>query len=349
MLQIRGNAELFNGSANAVKLITRGQVSQVRYRRTLAYPFYSKAGNIPPPRHGRKQTVFKRLMDEFLGPKNYKGDYYLNKYAYPNQNHSTNYIDPSSERGNSLLKAKQRDAVSSTEKTEEGVDFSRDEGGHGRQRRPLQPFPMNSHCFTDVQISKEMKEQIVNDVVKLKMPSQNVALKYGLKIQRIEAIVKLSQVEDSWKKAGLITKDLQRMSDVMYNMFPLYDASKNGENLTEIPIPEETTQSRFVTIAESEPFGPVDAAREFGLEPAAVTLQKLSEGGEHSAHSNRASHGTDTKSFVAKMHEGDRSAFRFTDVKVGQVGYRYGKSFRDNRKDRKIGFDASGKMVYLLD
>ncbi|VEU19394.1 DEKNAAC100037 [Brettanomyces naardenensis] len=348
MIAYRSSSGLVGQSVKVVG----GQVNQVRYRRTLAYPFYSKAGNIPPARHGRKQTVFKRLMDEFLGPKNYKGEYYLNKYTYPNQNHSTNYIDPSSERGDSLLKASKKEETG-TASSEQGVDFSKgSEALNGRRRKPLQPFPMNSHSFTNVQLGRETKEQIVNDVMNLKLSSQNVALKYGLKIQRIEAVVKLHEVEENWKKSGMITKDLQTMSNVMYKMFPVYDASKNPENLTEIPIPEQTKQSRFITIAESEPFGPVDAAKEFGLEPAAVTLQKLSEGGEHSSHSaiSKGEAGTSNdKTFIAKMHEGDRSAFRFTDVKVGQVGYRYGRPFRDNRKDRKIGFDAAGKMVYLFE
>ncbi|GMG35858.1 unnamed protein product [Ambrosiozyma monospora] len=142
------------------------------------------------------------------------------------------------------------------------------------------------------------------------------------------------------------------MNDVIYKMFPVYENSGfQAENLTEIPIPEKTQQSRFLTIAESQPFGPVDAAKEFGLEPAAVTLQKLSETGAHSAHTaggSGAKSGS-KKSFISPMKEGDRHAFRFTDAKVGQVGYRYGKVFRDNRKDRKIGFDAAGNMIYLLE
>jgi hypothetical protein len=36
-------------------------------------------------------------------------------------------------------------------------------------------------------------------------------------------------------------------------------------------------------------------------------------------------------------------------VKVGQVGYRYAKVFRDNRKDRKIAYDAAGNKYYPLE
>ncbi|GMF06177.1 unnamed protein product [Ambrosiozyma monospora] len=144
---------------------------------------------------------------------------------------------------------------------------------------------MNRNLFTNRHVSEEMKQRIVNDVLVKEQPSQVVAMKYGLKIQRIEAIVKLAEVEQRWEEENKITKDLRKMSDVIYKMFPVYENSGlQAENLTEIPIPEKTQQSRFLTIAESQPFGPVDAAKEFGLEPAAVTLQKLSETGAHSAH-----------------------------------------------------------------
>lgn len=318
------------------------QISQVRYRRTLAYPFYSKAGNIPPARKGRKQTVFKRLMDQFLGPKNYKGEYYLNKYAYPKANHTTNYIDPRNERGNALLEPLSEFDISNDDSSENGR-------GRGRNKHTLQPFPLNSKCYTNLQVSNETKIQIVNDVLLNKIPSQQVALKYGLKIQRIEAILKLREIEEEWEEKGLIKGDLKRFSNTLYKMFPLYNSEKNAENLTEIPIPKETLQSRFLTIAESEPFGPVDAAKEFNLEPAAVTLERLSEGGEHSSHHESKQRKENNGSFIATMHEGDKYAFKFTPVKVGKVGYRYGKVFRDNRKDRKIAYDAAGNKYYPIE
>lgn len=345
------------------------QVTQVRYRRTLAYPFYSKAGNIPEAKG--KKTVFTRLMKEFLGPKNYKGEYFMNKYSYVNQNHATNYIDPQNENGQSLLpfdtedasvapqlvesengeKGKENNGNRSESNILESLDEGSSEGGFRRVKNPLQPFPANRNCFTNVQISKETKKQIVNDIIENKLPSQNVALKYGLKIQRIEAIVKLDAIEQEWLKENKITPELTKMSEVLYKMFPLYDPKKHSENLTEIPIPEKTAYSRFLTIAESQPFGPVDAAKEFDLEPAAITLQKLSESGEHAAHttSKKTNNNNKDNSFIAPMYEGQKVAFKFTDVKVGKIGFRYGKSFRDNRRDRKIGYDAAGKMVLSLE
>lgn len=312
----------------------------VRHRRTLAYPFYSKPGNIPPTRGGRKQTVFKRLMDQFLGPKNYKGEYYLNKYTYPKTNCSTNYIDPRGERGDALLKvANEFDDVEDTEGDNRGRNFSR--------KHNLQPFPFNNHCFTNVQLSNETKIAIVNDILLNKMSSQQAALKYGLKIQRIEAILKLRKIEEEWEQLDLINGDMKKMATTINQMLPVYTPGKHSENLTEIPVPKETKQSRFLTIAESEPFGPIDAAKEFGLEPAAVTLQKLSEGGEHSSHQANAT-GNVSKAFLAESQPQDRVLFKFTPVKTGKTGFRYGKVNRDNRKDRLIAYDAAGKLYYPL-
>lgn len=315
----------------------------VRHRRTLAYPFYSKAGNIPPARGGRKQTVFKRLMDEFLGPKNYKGEYFLNKYSYPKSNFQTNYIDPQSERGNAHFKV-----ASEFESGEDDAADAKD--SRQRSRNRLQPFPFNAHCFTNFAIQDQTKIQIVNDIILNKMSSQQAAIKYGLKIQRIEAILKLRKIEEDWEQAGLVSGDLKKMATTMQRMFPVSSSGKLAENLTEIPVPKETLQSRFLTIAESEPFGPVDAAREFGLEPASVTLQKLSEGGEHSSHAASAAAGhAASKAFFGPKKDSDRVLFKFTPVKTGQVGYRYGKVFRDNKKDRQVAFDeVSGKMFYPL-
>lgn len=312
----------------------------IRHRRTLAYPFYSKPGNIPPTRGGRKQTVFKRLMDQFLGPKNYKGDYYLNKYTYPKTNCTTNYIDPRGERGDALLKV-------ANEFDDEDASASR-----ASRKHSMQPFPFNNHCFTNAQISAQTKTAIVNDILLNKMSSQQAALKYGLKIQRIEAILKLRKIEEEWNQLGLVQGDLEKMARTMSEMLPVYVMGKNAENLTEIPVPKETAQSRFLTIAESEPFGPVDAAREFGLEPAAVTLQKLSEGGEHSAHTAGAADATAkakaNAAFLAPSAPHDRSVLKFTPVKTGQVGYRYGRVNRDNRKNRPVAYDPTGRAFYPL-
>lgn len=129
----------------------------------------------------------------------------------------------------------------------------------------------------------------------------------------------------------------------MYRMFPLFNTRDNKENLTEIPVPERTLTSRFLTVAESEPFGPIEASKIYNLSPAVDLLK------------NAAEHGATTKVktsnkniVIGKRKPTDRYLFEFTEAKVGKVGFRYGTTQRDNKKDRKIDYDASGKMIYAL-
>lgn len=128
----------------------------------------------------------------------------------------------------------------------------------------------------------------------------------------------------------------------MNRMFPL-KAAKDADNLTEIPTPHKTLHQRFLTIAESEPFGPVDAARLFDLEPAGTTLTKLSElsdDAEKKVHENTV--------VVGKQRKDDDTQFRFTMATSGNVGFRYGASRRDRKRDRAVGFDKLGRMIYTL-
>lgn len=126
-------------------------------------------------------------------------------------------------------------------------------------------------------------------------------------------------------------------------MFPVFNSAKDGDNLTEIPTPHKTLNQRFLTISESEPFGPVDAARVFDLEPALETLEKLTELTNEEIKETKKN-----KVIVGVQKQGDDSQFRFTLATSGQVGYRYGASRRDTKKNRAVGFDTAGKMIYTV-
>ena len=102
-----------------------------------------------------------------------------------------------------------------------------------------------------------------------------------------------------------------------------------------------------MTIEESEPFGPVDAARILKLEPAEDTLKKLTEFDVEHAKAQQEELDRKKVDVIYGKREGEKSLFKFTMKEVGNFGYRYGASRRDRKKDRAIGFDASGKMVYL--
>lgn len=98
-------------------------------------------------------------------------------------------------------------------------------------------------------------------------------------------------------------------------MFPVFNSAKDGDNLTEIPTPHKTLNQRFLTISESEPFGPVDAARVFDLEPALETLEKLTELTNEEIKETKKN-----KVIVGVQKQGDDSQFRFTLATSGQVG-----------------------------
>lgn len=129
-------------------------------------------------------------------------------------------------------------------------------------------------------------------------------------------------------------------------MFPVFKEF-HKENLSEIPVPARALSSRFMTIAESEPFGPIEAAKVLELEPAIETLQRLSTEGEHSAGHELKTKVSKNKVVYGELLKGEKSQFRFVHKSVGQVGFRYGSGNRDNKKDRVIGFNESGKMIYL--
>jgi len=192
-------------------------------------------------------------------------------------------------------------------------------------------------------ISNELKDNIYQQVQQ-GAHIQEIAHKYGIKLERVEAIVRLQEIERGWKKENKISQDMEKFASVMYKMFPLFEPPVDAENLTEIPTPQRTLHQRFLTISESEPFGPVDAAEIFGLEPAQQTLDNLTEFKDTTANSNTRTN----EVLIGKQKQGDSAVFKFTHAQSGNVGFRYGASRRDRKKDRAIGFDKAGKMVNMV-
>lgn len=138
-----------------------------------------------------------------------------------------------------------------------------------------------------------------------------------------------------------MTPEISKFALVMYKMFPLFKVSDNSDNLTEIPTPHKTLHQRFMTISESEPFGPIEAARVLDLPVASDTLAELSEFKQETdqVHQNKV--------VIGIQRQGDRSVFKFTLARSGQVGHRYGASRRDRKKDRSVAFDRQGKLIYV--
>lgn len=191
-----------NGSSSATGLscsvIVYQQIRNIS-RRKIAYPFYpfKRLGRQHPKKH---DTNLKSAMRQFLGPKNYKGEYVMNKYFRIPTDHVPNYIKPDLERGQSLSHPISGEAVV------QKYDGSFGDAPQNRrlenvpESRLLQPFPGNTHCRTNYVIDEDLKMKIYNDIQIEGLSTQQVSQNYGLKITRIEAIVKLMDIEQRWEK-----------------------------------------------------------------------------------------------------------------------------------------------------
>lgn len=161
------------------------QQHAVRHMRTLAYPKYTPQNVIKPKLKKDHTSYFNRAIKGFLGPKNVTGEYFKNAYYYPSQTHKPNYIIPN---GQSVV-----------DLTYRGDGMPAPRRLASAQRNPhLHPFPQNTACQTAYVVSNDMKSKIVSDIETL--TSQQVAQKYGIKMARVEAIVKLNKIETSWNQ-----------------------------------------------------------------------------------------------------------------------------------------------------
>ncbi|RLV90399.1 37S ribosomal protein S35 mitochondrial [Spathaspora sp. JA1] len=296
---------------------------------------FSTSSIVYARRSFRKEEVSDHdNMVKFFGPKSITGEYHKNIYYYPNQNNRPNYFDP---QATAVVGVRDGYQPSSRAKS---------------SRNPsIHPFPHNIQTKTNLMLSDFLKDEIVRDVKENGLHVQEVAHKYGINQLRIEAILKLRTIEEEFSQDSTLDnqgkKDLQKFGEVMKRMFSLYEGGRNGDNLTEIPTPKKMLQQRFLTIAESQPFGPVDAAKILDLQPAADTLKELTR--VKSQEEREQEESTKNQNVIyGREREGDSNVFKFILKEGEETGYRYGAARRDRKKDRKIGFDRSGKMVYLV-
>ncbi|AET41500.1 mitochondrial 37S ribosomal protein mS45 Ecym_8215 [Eremothecium cymbalariae DBVPG len=339
-----GSSALECSSKPVVQQLLR---QQVRYasRRNSAYPSYPFK-TLRPDHKSRHDSNFKYAMRQFLGPKNFKGEYAYNRYFAVPDNHEPKYISPEIERGESLVDPLTGKKV--TMNSDESIQVTGQVVRENQGFRRFQPFPQNRHCTTNYILDEETRKTIYHMIQVEKKSAQDVSRTFNLKIPRIEAVVKLIEIEQKMEKykQNRISPEQKKMAETMYKMFPIFEA-RNQENLSEIPVPAKALSSRILTLAESEPFGPIDAANVLELEPAAETLNKLAQEGEHSTGHTSEQNIRKQKVIYGEVLKGERFKYKFTNKSVGKVGFRYGSSNRDNKKDRGIGFDERGRMVYL--
>ncbi|CCH59482.1 hypothetical protein TBLA_0B06590 [Henningerozyma blattae CBS 6284] len=337
---------------SAINSPVRVQIRQMS-RKRIAYPPSSFNAATQGKTNIQKNpkdhsTQLRHAMFQFLGPRNYKKEYVHNKYfAPPKTPNTTNFIRPDLERGIVLRNPVTQqpliyDTVNKKLSSAPSNSISSSKNSSGEFRRQLQPFPQNPHCHTNYIVTEELKARIYEDIHTEGLSPQQVSLKYGLKVARVEAIDRLYKIEQNWENHGRIKGSLKKMANTMENLFPIFRENITKENLSELPVPTSALTSRFVTLPESQHFGALEAAEILGLEPAETTLKKLSEV-DPTAENTTKKH----KVVYGEVRQGDRSLWRFQEAKVGHVGVRYGRSNRDNKTDRKIGFDSLGRMIYI--
>lgn len=288
-------------------------------------------------------TSMRSNLRRFLGPRNFKGFHLKNPFFFPPTNNNTNYISQYP------VRASHRDS--------KGIDwqkvFTDSTQGQGNFRgvNPQIPFATNPHTKTAKVVPPRMKADIADDVLDNNMSTQEASFKYGLSVPRIEAIVELEQIKHKWATENKITPALKRLSSTISGMVPQvrYRYEEDGkvratDELSEIPMPDETRTQRFISIAESEPFGPVDAANVLGIEPATKLLENLTSV-DH-VHHTKTTKSVWKDAFFGPQLEGEKALFRFSHAKVGTVGHRYGAARDDQKHNRKVKYNSIGEKVY---
>lgn len=289
-------------------------------------------------------TSMRSNLRRFLGPRNFKGFHRSNPFFFPATNNTTNYMSQYRATG------KHRDT--------KGINWKAvfEEGDEKRQFQKTSeretPFRHNPHTKTARTVPDIMKRDIFRDIVDNGLSSQEASFKFGLSVPRIEAIVELEQIKQKWASENKITPSLKRLSKTITDMVPRVNYRFQEDNkvrptdeLSEIPMPDETRTQRFISIAESEPFGPVDAANVLEIEPASTLLDKLTSVDHHNQASK--SFNDDKKdAFYAPQLAGEKSVFRFSHAKVGTFGFRYGAARDDQKHNRKVKYNSIGQRVY---
>lgn len=132
--------------------------------------------SFPPENSKSHDGPLRRQLKAFLGPKNIRGEYYTNKHYYPPQNHEPRYIN---NRQSPRVTPGALDAVQNSFGTT--------------------PFPHNPFTKTAQVIPEDLKQTVFTEVVEKGVHAQEVAHKYGIRLPRVEAIVKLQHIERQWK------------------------------------------------------------------------------------------------------------------------------------------------------
>ncbi|KAK9475958.1 eukaryotic mitochondrial regulator protein-domain-containing protein [Lipomyces japonicus] len=277
------------------------------------------------------RTRPRQQMYDFFGRAAINGDYSQNLFCYAPKNHIPNYIPFSSTtRGRQRIirdREQQLHQSSTTSGDEPKVDAN-----------TYRPFPLNPYAKTAFQLSPQLKSTIIS-AVQSGQPIHEVSSIYGVKVERILAIIKLASIEEDFKTENKLTPDLKRFGRRMFQMLPVTNArleTHTGkkpvadvlgiDSTEEIVVPPQTKNDHFIVLEEDAAFGSDDAAQYYGVKPAKDLLESLKSTQFDRKHSY-------PKGTVST--EDDRFIWKVVPAKAGSVGYRYGASRDDRKKYRK--------------
>lgn len=190
--KLRHGSPLEGMTIGFLKDITKQQRRHISGRQ-IAYPSYKfKMANFKGK--NKHDTNLRFAMRQFLGPKNFKGEYIYNKYYSVPQNHEPKYIKPSVEGGEALVDVITGERLSLNPN---GSLTTAENTYKPKKSRDHQPFPDNKYCFTNLALDEETRRSIHHMITVEGMTAQQVSLKFNLKIPRIEAVVRLVDIEDN--------------------------------------------------------------------------------------------------------------------------------------------------------
>ncbi|KAK9459288.1 mitochondrial 37S ribosomal protein mS45 [Lipomyces oligophaga] len=333
--------------------------TQVRGLKTLKKSVYGPRRPLDPGKH----TIPRAQMLEFLGPKALNGDHSSNPFCYSPWNQQPKYL-PHMKALNrrftayDLMQKSPSDPLDQTRSTRLANEAS------------LLPFPNNSYVRTAFQLSDSLKQSLIQ-AFRRGDNITSISSKYGVKKERIDAIVRLDEIEKQMEKNDEITPDMTRFSTRMSFMFPVTDARMadpgfrendnslafeqaitrqqyrstpsnldptGDRNVDEFTPPPEAETSLFHLLPEGVPFTSADAAKLLEVDLPEDYIRESRDLKLRRVLSFDSK--TDVDEVLKQYHGHEiavskepRFVWTASPAKSGVIGYRYG-NLKDKRRNR---------------
>ncbi|KAK7206994.1 eukaryotic mitochondrial regulator protein-domain-containing protein [Myxozyma melibiosi] len=268
-------------------------------------------------------TYTRSNMLIFLGEQSVNGDHPENFYCYAPKNNVPKYLPQGSGRRNQAL-FRRLNRLASDRLNGNAFFAPRDPDSvnpllHNdpfdavpkavHDEDLLKPFPLNPYVTTGFMLSDMLKSAIIKSHER---GESNIVIsqRYGIKLARVEATIKLAELERDMENEGKITPDMVRFDNRMKLMFPLtsghmsqadfqdpdeaitfelrvaskrdspsdtepsFDRSGN-DNIYEYVVPPKADKQIYQFLPEDEVITTDDAAKILGVESAEFYVDEM--------------------------------------------------------------------------